>query len=158
MTPERIFHAAIATNLIAVAMIAVSWFSQKWGRLVFGLLFFWAAGVNWWLAQTTPEVYLKFADSAVLPLYREFILGFFARHTREIVTLIAAGQAFVGVLVFLPGVWLRIGLSSAIFFLIAIAPFGIGSAFPSSLLMAGAALVLMRKSERPVVRKRPSVR
>jgi hypothetical protein len=106
-----------------------------------------AGAFNLWTANTTPQVYVEgFAPYAFAP-YREFILGAFARHTREFVTAIACGQMTAGLLIFAPIPWRRVGYAGAIMFLIAITGLGVGAAAPSNLILAGgvATLLSMRR-------------
>lgn len=142
MTERSVFVANIASNVVALAILMVSWRWRRLGRVLFVLLFLWAAQLNFRLALTRPEAYLEYARWAVDP-YRRFILGPFARHTGPVVAAIAAGQLAVAVLAALAGRAVRLGLLGAVVFLLAIAPLGRGSAFPFSLIVSVAALRLM---------------
>ena len=50
------------------------------------------------VTNAQPEVYLDYANMAVLNCYRDFINGPFRANTQTFVFLIAAGQMFVGAL------------------------------------------------------------
>lgn len=81
---------------------------------------------------------------AELELYRSFIHGFFSEYTQAIVLAITFGQLSVTALISCNGDLLKLGVLGGVIFFIAIAPLGIGSAFPSTLLMA-IALIAMRR-------------
>jgi hypothetical protein len=144
MTEQQVLIANVASNVAALLILLAAWRWPRAGRLLFFLLFLWAAQVNLRLALTRPEVYLDYARWAVQP-YRRFILGPFAAHTTGMVAAIALGQLAVAVLVALRGGAVRLGLAGAIAFLLAIAPLGRGSAFPFSLTAALAAGLVMRR-------------
>jgi hypothetical protein len=142
MTDTQVFYANIISNVVALLMLVASWRWRNVGRLLFLLLFLWAAQLNLRLAIWNPGAYLDYARWAVTP-YRHFILGPFARHTTLIVGAIAVGQGIIAVLVMARGRAVTLGLLGAIIFLLAIAPLGRGSAFPFSLTASLAAAVLM---------------
>jgi hypothetical protein len=58
--------------------------------------------------------------------------------------LVALGLVAFYVIVLRSG-WVRLGLVGAISFFVAIAPLGLGSAFPCSLVMAMGAILLLRR-------------
>ncbi len=136
----------IITNTVSIALL----FSAiKWPRLtrVLFILIFLAAGIfNIYTALTQPEAYHLYGDMVVLELYRSFIHGFFSQHTQAIVIAIALGQLCVSALLSRNGHLFKLGIIGGVIFFVAIAPLGIGSAFPSTLLMA-AALLMMQKAE-----------
>lgn len=142
MTDTQVFYANVISNVVAVLMLLVAWRWRNIGRLLFVLLFLWAAQINLRTAIDTPSAYLDYARWAVAP-YRTFILGPFARHITAFVSVIAAGQLAIAILVALRGAAVRLGLLGAITFLLAIAPLGRGAAFPFSLIAGLAAGVLL---------------
>jgi hypothetical protein len=83
----------------------------------------------------------------VLGIYRDFILGFFAEHIQLLVMGVAACQALVAIGLAVGPPLARIGLVGAACFLVAIAPLGVGSGFPSTLLLAGGAILLWRRPD-----------
>jgi hypothetical protein len=143
MTEQQIFYAHWGSIIAGLMLVLMSWRWRPIGRLFFVLLFLVAAQLNFRLALTRPDEYLGFARLAYVDWYREFILGFFARHTATIVAAIAVGQLSIGVLVLLSGRALRLGLIGAIVFLVAVAPLGTGAGFPATLIMAWAAALLL---------------
>jgi hypothetical protein len=134
-------------------LVLMSWRWPPIGRLFFVVLFLFAAQVNMRLAFTRPEEYLGFARFAYVDWYRDFILGFFARHTTAIVAAIAVGQFCVGVLLVFGGRALRLGLIAAMVFLVAVAPLGTGAGFPTTLIMTWAAALLLRGQAVPALHK-----
>ena len=149
MTTTQMFYAQLISIAVALTMVLVSWRSRLAGRLFFVLLFSWASFVNLRLSIVDPNAYLGYAPLAWSDWYRDFIRGFFAAHITAIVAGIAVGQAAIAVLVAATGRAVSLGLSGAIVFLLAIAPLGVGSGFPTTLLMAWAAgLLLMSTYDR----------
>ena len=142
MTDTQVLYANIISNIVALLVLFASWRRRNVGRLLFFLLFLWAAQINLRTAIWNPGTYLEYARWAVGP-YRAFILGPFARHTTLIVAAIAVGQLAIASLVVARGRAVTLGLLGAITFLLAIAPLGRGSAFPFSLTASVAAVVLL---------------
>ena len=137
------FIGPYATTNIASAVLVVS--AYKWPRvtLILFILIFLAAGVfNSYIALTDPEDYLLYGDMAVLEVYRHFIHGFFSKYTQEIILTIALGQLCVAALLSFKGKLLKLGIIGGVIFFIAIAPLGVGSAFPATLLMAIALITM----------------
>ncbi|HEX5214036.1 MAG TPA: hypothetical protein VFV98_01165 [Vicinamibacterales bacterium] len=148
MTSTEMFYAQLISIAVALTMVLVSWRSRLAGRLFFVLLFSWAAFVNTRLALTDPIVYLGYASLAWSEWYRAFIRGFFAAHITGIVVAIAIGQAAIALLVATTGRAVSVGLWGAIVFLLAIAPLGVGAGFPTTLIMAWAAGLLLASTYR----------
>ena len=129
----------------------------KWPRLtriLFVLIFLAASLFNTNTALTQPEVYQTYGDMAVLELYRRFINDFFSEHTQAIVLAIASGQLSIGALLTGSGHMLKMGVVGGIIFLVAITPLGVGSAFPSTLLMATALIVMQRRLVQDLAQQR----
>jgi hypothetical protein len=145
MTETQLLYAQLGSTVVALFMLIVSVRRRTAGRVLFSLLFAWAAIINARLSSTSPVDYLGYASFTFSDLYRSFIFGFFAQHTDAIVTAIAVGQAWIAVALLRGVQWQRMGLAGAITFLLAIAPLGIGSGFPATLIMAVAAGVLWRE-------------
>jgi len=143
MTPNEMFYAQMISITLAIAMVLVSWHYRLAGRIFFVLLFLWAAQVNFLTAFSRPDAYLDYAPLALVDWYRDFIRGFFAQHVTAIVAAIALGQLAIAILVSLSGRGVSVGLWGAIVFLVAIAPLGVGSGFPTTLIMAWAAGLLL---------------
>lgn len=133
----------LASNLIALALLAASFRRPTWVRWASVIIFAWAAWTNAKLALTNPVEYQGFAELALTDPYRRFILGWFRDHTAWLVLPIALGQLSISALLLLNAGWSRsLGCAGAVAFLLAIAPLGVGSALPFSFAY-GAALVVM---------------
>lgn len=127
--------AYIVTNVVSVGQVVASYRWPTVARIVFGLLFASAAFVNTKTVLDTPWVYQSYADYAI-PLYSRFILGPFDTIIQPMVLTIAIGQVFIAGSMGMKGRWFRFGCLGGIIFCLAIAPLGLGSAFPATLLLA----------------------
>ena len=125
----------LISNSCSLILLFFTLVSPRLARILFFLLFAVASWINWKLALESPQNYLQTADSA-LDIYRQFITGWFSRHVLMVVGFIATAQAFIAVSLLLTGWIYKAGIISGIIFLLAIMPLGIGSAFPSTLVMA----------------------
>ncbi len=141
----------IGSNVVALALVGLALYRPVWGRYALVLLFAAAGVLNAVLAIADPASYLGFADLAVWPWYRAFIEGPFAAHAAWMVAAIALGQLVVAGLLMLARPWHTLGAAGAIVFLLAIAPLGLGSAFPSTVVMAAA--VVLAVAGRPTARR-----
>jgi len=134
----------LVSNIISAALVftAVRW--PRVTRVMFVVMFLVAGLFNAYTAVTDPEAYLAYADMAVLDIYRNFITGYLSGHVEEIILAIALGQLGVAALLCGSKHILNIGVGGGVIFFVAIIPLGVGSAFPASLLLA-VAIVLMRR-------------
>lgn len=103
--------------------------------MAWGIIFILAGTFNIYNGISNPQIYVDFGQSAV-GLYQKFIYGIFSSYTSLIVSLIALGQILVGISLFMKRIPFLLGILGGIIFLVAISPLGIGSAFPSTLLMS----------------------
>jgi hypothetical protein len=151
MIPSHYIGPYIISNLLGLFLILVA---IKWPRIakaLFVTLFLGSGLVNMYLALTNPRLYVTgFGPLAVLGIYRTFIYGFFRSHTGLIVLFISLGQLCVAGLLALEDRLLLVGFMGSVLFLVAIAPLGVGSAFPSSILMAIGAVLMYRNVNRPL--------
>lgn len=132
----------ILSNVVALALFFGAVWRPNVVRVAFALIFLVASAVNTYTALVEPTVYLDYAELAVTDAYREFITGPFAEIIVPFLLAIALGQLACSILLFLGGRAARIGALGAAIFLLAIAPLGVGSAFPFSVI-AVAALAAM---------------
>jgi len=140
----------VVTNAASLALIAVSFQWPNGIRWFLASFFIGSAFVNAILALRCPSLYVEATrDVALLQIYRDFIAGFFSRHTTPIVVLIALGQFLCGLFLTLGGPWLWWGTAGVILFLLAIAPLGAFSAFPATLLWAVAAFIAYHRALPP---------
>ena len=133
------------SNILSLVLVFVCYKWQRAGRYFFGAIFLFAAGVNTWMAIVKPSAYLGYGKFAFLTFYKAFIYGYFAQNTTLLVVLIALGQLAIAAGLFLNGKLLLPALLGAAFFLLAIVPLGVGSAFPATLFMVLALWFLFKK-------------
>lgn len=148
MIPREYLVMYAGANLIAVAILVLAFLRPRIARWLWVAIFVWAASVNTMTAATEPWVYLAYADLTPSALYRDFITGWFSTHIQPFVLAIAVGQVIIAILLSRGGDALRLGVVDASVFLLAIAPLGVGSGFPFSLI-AIASLVVMERRLRP---------
>ena len=149
MIPSDLLFPYIASNVLAASLVLTSFLWPRAGRVVFMIIFTLAGLFNGYAVLTTPDVYVSsFGGFAVFEGYRSFINGFFHEHTQAIVLAIAMGQMCITVLLAGRRTMRWAGVIGGTIFLLAIAPLGIGSAFPCTILLAFA-LLLTSWRERP---------
>lgn len=146
----------IISNVVAVLMLWTAWKNTRLARLLFFLLFTWASWTNATIVSNRPEVYLEYADLTFLQFYKDFILGWFSEHIKLVVGFVAVSQGLIAVAMLLKGIMLKIGAVGAILFLLSIIPFGVGSGFPTTLIMAGAMLLILKSKNQNFLWKRAS--
>ena len=135
----------IISNAVAILQLiaAIKW--PGLARFSFFILFAWACWTNWKESQLTPQYYLEYADLTWSETYRNFIHGWFANHIRLAVGFVATCQGLIAISMLLKGRIFRIGSVAAIIFLLSILPFGVGSGFPCTAIMAIALYILLRR-------------
>lgn len=142
---EIYLYLLMLSNLAALILLfaAVRW--PRVARLLFFLLFAWASWMNWTTAIEKPQVYLEYAHFTWSVTYSNFINGWFSHHIRTSVGFIATCQALIALSMLLNKWIFKSGAIGAIIFLLAIVPFGVGSGFPTTLIMAIAMIVILKK-------------
>lgn len=135
----------IISNMIAILILIAAWRFTRLARILFFLLFLWAGFTNWETVLRSPEEYLDYADLSFFGVYREFIHGWFSRNIPLTVGFIATCQLMIAVSMLLKGRLLKLGGFGAVIFLVAIAPLGVGSAFPCTVILATAMFLVIRK-------------
>lgn len=136
--------AYLISNAVAIIMLVAAWKWPRTGRLMFLLLFAWASWFNWQTVSHNPQTYLEYDQLAFSEGYRQFIRGWFSSHIKLVVGFMATCQGMVALAMLLRGWIFKTGALGAIAFLLAIIPLGVGSAFPCTLIMAAAMMVLLR--------------
>ena len=142
----------LISQVASVIILFVAWKKTRWGRMLFSLLFFWAAGTNMYLGITNPDVYLQYADMAI-PFYRDIINGWFSHFNHIIIPVIAIGQFIIAVGMLLKGAMVKLACFGTILFLLSIAPLMIGAAFPFSITVSVAALIILLNDDRNFIWK-----
>ena len=135
----------IISNIVFGLMIVCALKRPIVARIFLGGFFLWASYFNSTSALNSPEVYLNYARLDALPLYSSFINGFFSRHVTPLVCGIAAGQFLIFAGMVLNKHLTKLACIGGIIFGLAIAPLGVGSAFPSTVSMAIAFYILLKK-------------
>jgi len=138
--------ALIVSNIAALIILWAAIKKPVIARLLFSILFEWASWMNYTTAINYPEKYLEYASMSI-GLYKSFINGWFKDHITSMVCFIASCQALIGVGMLLNKWWVKLASISAVIFFIAIAPLGVGAAFPFSLIASAAAIVILIKDE-----------
>lgn len=133
---QIVLIAYIISNILAILFLMVAWKWPRISRLLFFVLFASASSANWNMTLNNPRDYLGYADLTFLQIYKTFILGWFSDHIQLSVGLIATAQALIAVSFLLKGWVYKVGWAGAIVFLVSIIPFGVGSAFPCTLILA----------------------
>lgn len=137
----------IISNIVALIMLYLSWKKMGIARLLFFLLFTWAGITNITTALKNPDVYLEYADFALIDLYKNFIQGFFSKHIMTFVIIIAVCQLLVAISMLLKGRIFKLGCIGGMIFLLSILPLGFGSGSPSPLIWAIGLFILFREAE-----------
>ncbi|MES1213936.1 MAG: hypothetical protein ABUT20_00345 [Bacteroidota bacterium] len=145
-------YLLLLSNLLALIMLFVSFKWPRAGRLLFFFLFAWACWMNWTTALEKPHVYLEYGTLTWSSLYRDIINGWFSRHILLSVGFIATCQGIIAISMLLQGWIFKAGITCGIIFLVAIIPFGIGSGFPATLILAIGMIILMRKADHVIWR------
>ncbi len=144
MIPPEYLVPYLASNVIAIALVLLALKQPRVTRILFVLIFLAASFFNSYSVITDPIAYLMYGDLTFLDLYRRFIFGFFSQHTQAVVLTIAAGQFCIAGLLASRDRLRKWGVAGGVIFFLAIAPLGIGAAFPCSLLLAAAILLMHR--------------
>jgi hypothetical protein len=135
----------ILSNVLAILFLLCSIKLPRVARILFFILFSWAFWMNWTTSRESPTDYLDYADLSLINWYGEFIRGWFSNHISFIVGGIAVCQALIGVSMLLKSWWYKLGCIGAIIFLLSIAPLGVGSGFPCTLILSVAMAIMFKK-------------
>lgn len=141
MDTQNILIPYIVTHFFTFCLIFVCWRWPKIAKIIWAVIFILAGIFNAYTVTSDPQAYLMYSQWAIGP-YKTFINGSFSSNTALFVYLIASGQILAGIFLFLKRKFFLAGIVGGIFFLAAISPLGVGSAFPSTLLMAGSLALL----------------
>jgi hypothetical protein len=142
MIPQDYLVMYLSANLIALIILALAFRRPRIARWIWVAIFLWAATVNTLTAAREPWVYLAYGALTPSALYREFIDGWFSAHIQPFILAIAAGQLTIAILLSRSGDARWLGIVGASVFLLAIAPLGVGSGFPFSLIAIASLLVM----------------
>ncbi|MBS1709828.1 MAG: hypothetical protein JSS65_14035 [Armatimonadetes bacterium] len=130
------------SQVFAVVTLAFAFGRPKVARWVMAALFSYAAVHNALFAVFSPQEYQGFASMMLVGWYREIVEGPFRTSATAWLAVIALGQAIVALCLAMGGQRLWVGVAGVIVFLVALLPFGVGSAFPFGVVVSLAALVV----------------
>ncbi len=151
MIPHEYLLPYLISNALAIGLLTLAFPKPGWVRWASVAIFLWAAWTNGRIALTRPLDYQTFGELAVLRAYRTFIHGWFRDHTPLLLLPIAVCQFAIAILLIRNTQSMRrLAVAGAILFLLAIAPLGVGSAFPFSLTYSLALFVMARRMEAPI--------
>jgi hypothetical protein len=145
MVPQQYLVPYLISNAVALAVLVLAFRRPGTAKWIWVGIFIWAAVINSLTALQTPWVYLAYGALTPSEAYRGFIGGWFSGHIQPMVLSIAAGQVAIALLLARADRMRRLGVAGAVIFLLAIAPLGVGSAFPFSLTAAVSLLVMERR-------------
>ncbi len=144
---QTVIIAYLASNVVGLLFLWAGFKRPKIARLLFFLLFSWAAYTNYTTAHQHPDLYLNYSKNAIA-LYSDFINGWFSSHITSFVSAISLGQTAIAAGMMLKGVWVRLACIGSIVFLLAIAPMGLYAGFPFSLTVSAAACFILIKDDK----------
>ena len=147
LVPYLISQAASLIILIA------AFGRTRWARWLFAILFLWASATNMYIGLTDPDSYLDNARFAI-PLYQDFINGWFSHYNHIIIPLIGVGQFFIAIGMVLNGWWVKLACIGSIIFLLCISPLMIAAAFPFSITVSIAAFLILINDDKNYIWKR----
>lgn len=135
LNSQDVWIPYVITHVITFSLIFICFKWPKIGKVAWGIIFILAGIFNIYTGISNPQAYVDYGQYAV-GLYQKFIYGLFSSNTSLFVFLIALGQILVGIFLLMKRTLFLLGIVGGIIFLLAISPLGIGSAFPSTLLMS----------------------
>ena len=143
----------LISQVVSIIILIAAWKRTRWARWLFSALFLWASVTNMYLGLTDPDSYLDNARFAI-PLYQDFINGWFSYYNHIIIPLIAVGQFFIAIGMMLHSWWVKLACIGSIIFLLSIAPLMVGSAFPFSITVSIAAFLILINDDKNYIWKR----
>ncbi len=147
MDLQDVWIPYVITHIVSFLLILICYKWPKIGKVAWGIIFILAGIFNIYTGISNPEAYVEYGQNAV-GFYQKFIYGIFSSYTSLIVSLTALGQILVGAFLLFKGKPFLLGILGGIIFLVAISPLGLGSAFPSTLLMSISLILLYSRHKR----------
>jgi len=141
------------SQIVSIVFLIAAWKRTRWARWLFSVLFFWASATNMYTGLTNPDSYLDNARLAI-PLYRDFINGWFSDYNHLIIPLIAVGQFMIAIGMMLRGWWVSLACIGSMIFLIGISPLMVGSAFPFPITVSVAAWLIFLHDDKNLIWKK----
>ena len=153
---EEYLWPYIISQDVSQIILSAAWKKSRWARWLFSIIFLWASCINMYLGLTDPDSYLDNARLAI-PLYRDFINGWFSHYNHLIIPLIAVGQFFIAMGMMLRGRWVAIACVGSMIFLIGISPLMVGSAFPFPITVSVAAWLIFLNDDKNFIWKKTRI-
>ena len=150
---QEYFVPYLISQAASLIILIAAWKRTRWARWLFSVLFLWASATNMYIGLTNPDSYLDNARFAI-PLYQDFINGWFSHYNHIIIPLIAVGQFFISIGMLLHGWWVKLACFGSIIFLLSIAPLMVGAAFPFSITVSIASWLIFLNDDRNYIWKR----
>ena len=148
--PEEFILPYIVSNLFALLLLLVSCRTPRISRVLYFVIFCWASFTNANEVLNNPGQYLDYAEFTFIPFYKKFIDGIFSSYTQEIVLFIAGCQMAIGLSMLQKGWIYKLGALGGMIFFLAIAPLGIGAAFPATIVGAIGLYMIFNKGKRMI--------
>lgn len=132
--------AYLLSNAGAIIILLISIWFKKLGLVLVAILFLVAAIVNAWQANYQPDRYNVYELVAALPVYEYLISSIFLEHIKFYIAVLMVLQLIIGISLLYYKRW---ALWAAVIYLLALAPLGAGSSFPSTVLLAAACIIIL---------------
>ena len=144
---QEYFVPYLISQAASLIILIAAWKRTRWARWLFSVLFLWASATNLYIGLTNPDSYLDNARFAI-PLYQDFINGWFSHYNHIIIPLIAVGQFFISSGMLLNGWWVKLACLGSIIFLLSIAPLMVAAAFPFSITVSIASWLIFLNDDK----------
>jgi hypothetical protein len=142
----HILPQVVAANVLAVVFFIVALYRPNAARVIAGAGFILAALVNCAVALRAPLFFANALEPLAWGGYRDFMHSVFAMAPAKILLALALWQAMVGcVFLIRQSPFIRLASVAAFGFFLLLIPLGAGSGFPSTLILAGAMVVLFTR-------------
>jgi hypothetical protein len=134
----------LIANGLGVVFVILALFKPNLARWIAGVAFVAAGVVDAVIAVRDPLLWVRVLGPNAWGVYKDLVNSVLAQVPTRLELTIAAWQLLVGGLILSKSrPYIRLGCGAAAWFLVMIAPLGIYSAFPSSLIVAAGMLVLV---------------
>jgi hypothetical protein len=135
----------LVANALSIAFLVLALYRPNAGRITAGCGFVFAGLLNGTLAILDPQIYVKGLGPYAIGVYKTFIYGLLAQAPGRLVLAFALWHVVIGAMILVNITdYVRLGCLAAAVFLVGISPLGVGCAFPSNLILAGALIALIR--------------
>ena len=135
----------LIASALAVGFFVLALYRPNPARIIAGGGFILAGLIDAILALIDPRIFVNSLAPNALPLYQTFFFGLQGGALGRFILAIGLWQLVVAGLILVNRTdFTRLGLVAAALFLAGISPLGVGCAFPSNLILAGALIALLR--------------